>query len=40
MVAVTTVAATAVKYAAMRWWVFAPRGAQSPEVSGLNQSAR
>ncbi|HMM97291.1 GtrA family protein [Phycicoccus sp.] len=30
VVAVTTVAATAVKYLAMRWWVFAPGGRYSP----------
>ena len=48
VVAVTTVAATAVKYLAMRWWVFAPGGRtvtapgqnEGPEGStGLNQSA-
>ncbi|MGG5259220.1 GtrA family protein [Phycicoccus avicenniae] len=41
VVAVTTVAATAVKYVAMRWWVFAPEVVQSTNVSsGVNQSAR
>lgn len=42
VVAATTVAATAVKYVAMRWWVFAPEARQDPgrnEWSGVNQSA-
>ncbi|WP_286175871.1 GtrA family protein [Arthrobacter sp. NEB 688] len=40
VVAATTLVATAVKYLAMRWWVFAPAAAQPAEGSGLNQSAR
>lgn len=41
VVAVTTVAATAVKYAAMRWWVFVPQGKLSRTASsGVNQSTR
>ncbi|GIL36558.1 GtrA family protein [Phycicoccus sp. DTK01] len=44
VVAVTTVAATAVKYAAMRWWVFAPRGPQNsattnPPTESSNSTA-
>lgn len=38
VVACTTVAATALKYAAMRWWVFAPRRAGSGR-NGRGQSS-